>query len=264
MLLASKEAHLKAVVVLGSSMSKRLISQGVAATPLVRKALTDRTVVITLGTTNAIVAEEILGRPIDRGAFAAGFIDDHWNVNARVGEVGEIVLQQGSEVKVDPQDLLASLQAGDLIIKGGNALDPWGMVGVLMGATDGGTVGRYLPIALARGVDVVIPIGLAKAIHTPISELSRELGSGRLDLCMGLPCGMHPLPGRVITEIDALETLFPVEVTQVVGSGLESGAGSGTGSVSLLISGRKEGVKAAFDLVCSLRDEPRTTLTGRV
>ncbi len=244
---------MKAIVVLSSSLSKQLIAKGVAAMPLVRKALTDSTVVITLGTTNAIVAEEIIGRPVDRGAFAAGFIDDRWNVNARVGEVGEIVLHQGREV--EQKDLLASLQAGDLIIKGGNALDPWGMVGVLMGAGDGGTIGRYLPTALARGVDIVIPIGLAKAIHTPIGELARELGSGRLDIHMGIPCGMHPLPGRVITEIDALEILFAVEVTQV--------AGSGEGSVSLLINGQEDAVRGAFDLVSSLRKEPGITLAGR-
>lgn len=250
---------MKACVVLGASASKRLIAKGVAATPIVKKALSSRTVVITLGTTNAIVAEEILGRSIDRGAFAAGFIDDRWNINARLGEVGEIVLRKGKEVRVDPQELLASLEAGDLIIKGGNAIDPWGMVGVLTGAASGGTVGRYLPIALARGVDVVIPIGLAKTIHSSITDLSRELGSGRLDLCMGIPSGMSPLVGRVITEIDALETLFPVEVTQVANSGV----GEGEGSVSLLINGGEDAVRAAFDLVSSLQDEPGIVLEGR-
>jgi len=67
---------MKACVVLNENMSKRLIAKGVVAMPLVKNALAKGTVVITLGTTNAIVAEEILGRPIDRGAFAAGFIGE--------------------------------------------------------------------------------------------------------------------------------------------------------------------------------------------
>ena len=250
---------MKACVVLNENMSKRLIAKGVAATPLVKNALAKGTVVITLGTTNAIVAEEILGRTIDRGAFAAGFIDDRWNINARVGEVGEIVLREGKEVTVDSQELLDSLGAGDLIIKGGNAIDPWGVVGVLTGAVNGGTVGRYLPLALARGVDVVIPIGLAKTIHSSITDLARELGSGKIDRCMGIPCGIFPLVGRVITEIDTLETLFPVEVTQVANGGV----GRGVGSVSLLITGEKAAVEKAFDLVSSLQGEPGIVLEGR-
>jgi len=67
---------MKACVVLNPNASKRLIAKGVAALPVVKQALTSGTVVITLGTTNALVAEELLERPIDRGAFAAGFIDD--------------------------------------------------------------------------------------------------------------------------------------------------------------------------------------------
>ncbi len=250
---------MKACVVLNENMSKRLIAKGVAATPLVKNALAKGTVLITLGTTNAIVAEEILGRPIDRGAFAAGFIDDRWNINARVGEVGEIVLREGKEVTVDSQELLDSLGAGDLIIKGGNAIDPWGVVGVLTGEASGGTVGRYLPLALARGVDVVIPIGLAKTIHSSITDLARELGSGKVDRCMGIPCGIFPLVGRVITEIDALETLFPVEVTQVANGGV----GRGGGSVSLLITGEEAAVEKAFDLVSSLQGESGIVLEGR-
>jgi hypothetical protein len=251
---------MKACVVLHPDASKRLIAKGVAALPKVKHALRSGTVVITLGTTNALVAEELLGKQIDRGAFAAGFIDDRWNVNARLGELGEIVLRNGKLIEPPPDELLAGLGAGDVIIKGGNALDPWGTVGVLLGSSTGGTVGRYLAPALARGVDLVIPIGLEKAIHTSVSEIAQELGSGRLDLVMGLPCGMHPLVGRVVTEIDALEVLFPVEVAQVAAGGV----GPGEGSVSLLIKGEEDAVKAAFDLVAALTKEAGIELTGRV
>jgi hypothetical protein len=249
---------MKACVVLHPDASKRLIAKGVAALPKVKRALRSGTVVITLGTTNALVAEELLGKQIDRGAFAAGFIDDRWNINARLGELGEIVLLKGKPVEIPPEELLDGLGTGDIIIKGGNALDPWGTVGVLMGMSTGGTVGRYLAPSLARGVDLVIPIGLEKAIHTSIAEIAQELGSGRLDMTMGLACGMHPLVGRVVTEIDALEALFPVEVMQVAAGGV----GRGAGSVSLLINGAEDAVKAAFDLVTTLAKKAGVELTG--
>ncbi|HDL86657.1 MAG TPA: hypothetical protein ENH11_10115 [Candidatus Acetothermia bacterium] len=127
-----------------------------------------------------------------------------------------------------------------------------------MASRTAGTVGRYYSVALARGVEVVIPISLQKAIHTSVDDLAREMGSEKLDLSMGIPCGMHPLVGHVVAEIDALEALFPVQVRQIA----SGGAGSGAGSVSLLITGQESGVQAAFDLVQSLSNEQDISLQG--
>jgi len=250
---------MRATVVLTPPMSKRLIAKGVAAMPPVRSALDRGRVVITLGTTNAYVAEELLGTPIDRGAFAAGFVDDRWNINMRLGESPEIVIDQGTRMDPPPEDALSTLRAGDVVIKGGNALDPEGVVGVLLGSPTGGTVGRYVAACLARGVELIVPIGLAKSVHSSIIDLSQEMGSGRIDLRMGLPCGIYPLHGRVMSEIEAMETLFPV-CTQHVTSG---GIGIGAAAVSLLIEGEDEAVRDAFELVESLRNEDDVDLAGR-
>jgi hypothetical protein len=249
---------MKACVVLNPNASKRLIAKGVASLPVVREGLSSGTVVITLGTTNAFVAEELTGKPVDRSLFAAGFVDDRWNVNAQISRAREIVLRRGEPVEVQEEELLRSLGRGDVVIKGGNALDPWGTVGVLLASSAGGTVGRYLSRALARGVDIVIPIGLEKTIHAAVADVAQELGSGRLDLSMGLPCGMQPLVGHVVTEIDALETLFAVEAMQIAAGGI----GRGAGSVSLLIRGEAAAVQAAFALVASLQHEPEVRLEG--
>jgi len=240
-------------------MSKRLIAKGVAALPQVVAALDRGRIVITLGTTNSYVAEELLGEPIDRGAFAAGFIDDRWNINARLGEVDEIVLDHGRPVETGPEETLASLAAGDVVIKGGNALDSEGVVGVLMGSSTGGTVGRYGATCLARGIDLVAPISLSKSVHTSIVELSSKMGIGRTELGMGLHCGIFPLHGHAITEVDALETLFPLRALHVTSGGV----GVGAGAVSLLIEGEEAAVRDAFALVESLRDEADIELSGR-
>jgi hypothetical protein len=250
---------MKATVVLTPPMSKRLIAKGVVALPQVRAALDRGRIVVTLGTTNAYVAEELLGEGIDRSAFAAGFIDDRWNINARLGEAGEIVLDRGRPVEASPEETLTSLVAGDAVIKGGNALDPEGVVGVLLGSSTGGTVGRYVATCLARGIDLIAPISLSKSIHTSIVELSREMGIGRAKLGMGLPCGIFPLHAHVVTEIDALETFFPVRAVHVASGGV----GAGAGAVSLLIEGEETAVRDAFALVESLRSEADVDLSGR-
>ena len=251
---------MKASVVLTPPMSKRLIAKGVAALPQVRAALESGRIVVTLGTTNAYVAEELLGEPIDRGAFAAGFIDDRWNLNARLGELGEIVLEDGKRVEAGPEEVLSSLTAGDVVIKGGNALDPNGVVGVMMGASTGGTVGRYVTTCLARGIELVAPIGLSKSIHTSIVELSCEMGSRRLSLHMGLPCGIFPLHAHVVTEVDALEALFAVRALHMTSGGV----GIGAEAVSLLIDGEEAAVRGAFALAESLSDEADIDLVGQV
>jgi len=250
---------MRASVVLTPPVSKRLIAKGVAALPQVQAALEHGRIVVALGTTNAYVAEELLGKPIDRGAFAAGFIDDRWNLNARVGEAGEVVLVCGKPTDASTKGGPSSLAAGDVFIKGGNALDPEGVVGVLTGAPDGGTIARYIGICLARGVEIVAPISLSKSVHTSISDLSQEMGIGRTELRMGLPCGIFPLHGRVVTEIDALEGLFPVRAMHVASGGI----GVGAGAISLLIEGAERAVHDAFALVESLRGEADIELAGR-
>jgi hypothetical protein len=59
----------RAIVVLPPGAARRLIARGVARLPSVQRALRDGLVVVTLGTTNAYVAEELLGAPL-RGAVA--------------------------------------------------------------------------------------------------------------------------------------------------------------------------------------------------
>jgi len=250
---------MKAYAVLRPPAAKRLIAKGVSARPSVKRALKEGTVVITLGTTNGCVAEELTGEAIDRGAFAAGLIDEKWSINARLGEAAEVILVKGKRRDLKNDELLDSLTAGDVIIKGGNALDPFGTVGVFMGSDSGGTVGRYVPLALARGVEIVIPISVGKSVHTPISELAMRLGSRRLDVGDGIPCGIFPLVGEVVTEIEALESLFDVRATHIASGGI----GKGVGSVSLLIEGEDGEVRAAYELIRSLADEPEARVEGR-
>ncbi len=250
---------MKASAVLAPHAAKRLIARGVAAHPLVTHAMTEGTVVIALGTTNAYVADELLRETIDHGAFAAGVIDRCWNINARIGEAKELVLQGGKSVDVEADKLLASLGPSDVIIKGGNALDPFGTVGVLMASPTGGTVGRYVASALARGVGIVIPISVGKSIHTSIVDLSLQMGSKRTELSTGLASGIYPLAGHVVSEIEALDLLYEIEATHVASGGI----GKGTGSVSLLMEGEANAVRDAFSFIESLASEEEPTVQGR-
>ena len=59
------QAHISLTV----SESKRLIAQAIAQMPILKKALKDGMVIITKGTTNTYIAEEILGKSIESSRF---------------------------------------------------------------------------------------------------------------------------------------------------------------------------------------------------
>jgi len=63
----------------------------------------------------------------------------------------------------------------------------------------------------------------------------------------------------VITEIEALESMFDVRATHIASGGI----GEGLGSVSLLIEGGKEDVSAAYSLIHSLAGERESPLEGQ-
>ena len=66
---------------------------------------------------------------------------------------------------------------------------------------------------------------------------------------MGAPVGLMPFFGKVITEIEAVKLLAPVQC-QVIGKGGIDGA---EGSVSLVVSGEPEDVKRIFRLALELK-----------
>ena len=242
----------KAVVVLPPAAAKRLIARGVAALPQLRRALEQGLVVVTLGTTNAYVAEELLGRPVDKAAHCAGYIGRELAVVPAERRGRELVLERGRPVELSPEEVLARLKAGDVIIKGGNVLDPDGVCGVFMASGTGGTVGRYVAAALARGVEIVIPISRIKSIHRRVADLARELGAQRVR-ATGLPVGLYPLVGTVVTETEAASLLYGVEATHIASGGV----GAGEGAVVLLLSGEEEKVDRAFREIEALaREEP--------
>ena len=63
---------MKIETVLTVAQSKRLIAKAVVGHPLVKAALSQGTVGICRGTTCSYVAEEFLGRPVERFAYTTG------------------------------------------------------------------------------------------------------------------------------------------------------------------------------------------------
>lgn len=244
---------MKAQFSLTTSESKRLIGKSVSGHPKVKKALKRGIVAIGLGSTNAFVIEEILKKKIEKEKYVAGFVDEKGPcVVAAKDRLPEVVLKNGKVVKERPVEIVKKMKAADVFIKGANALDIDGIAGVMMASETGGTVADVLGVIKARGINLIIPVGLEKLIPYSINDISNVAGIFEVDCSLGIPVGIMPVAGEVVTEIEALESLGISAIA--IGSG---GLGAGEGSKAFQIEGEKKKVQRVINVIKKIKGEKR-------
>jgi hypothetical protein len=244
----------QASFVLTVAESKRLIAQGVVRHPVVRRALSKGLVAVVKGTTNADVAEELAGAPMDKWLYARGRTlpaTCRPERRAPVTEVPDLILRDGAPIALSLEEAAAAMGPGDVYIKGANALDYRSRTAaVLVGARDMGTIGLYRRSAWTARAHLVIPVGLEKQVSSDLHEASAwaaaepEADGGGVML--------YPIRGIIITEIEALALLAGVEGIQI-GAGGVLGA---EGSVRLLVRGGADQVRNALAVVAGVQGEP--------
>jgi hypothetical protein len=235
--------------VLNPSQSRRLIGKGVVNLPQIEQALKSGKIFVCRGSTNAYVLEELykkvnLVEPINKADFVSGQIIPgkkymSWWINpAADRKIPEILFDKGAKTEVNEGErakILNKFNQGDLFIKGGNLLDINGIPGVLAGGPGGGTIGTSQGTIQMKGIETICPIGLEKMILGEVNELQDLNLLGHLNIdppSEGIPCGLIPMHyATVITEIEALETIFPCEAYHVASGGV----GGAEGSVSILV-----------------------------
>lgn len=247
----------QAQVILTVSEGKRLIAKAVAQMPVVKKALQDGMVIIGRGTTNTYVAEELTGQKIAHGAYVIG-----WTGPAVGGRtldsterMEEIVLVKGEVLPdLSMDDALKQLKAGDVVIKGANALDrKRQLAGVLIGGgpnSSSGTTGKLMPVVVGRKAHLIIPIGLEKQVDEDVVEIANKMREP-LESLNSIP-SMFLLNGHILTEIEALELLAGVSVFQAAAGGI----GGAEGAARLICRGTREQVERALNIVGSIQGEP--------
>ena len=244
----------QAQAVLTVSESKRLIARAVVQMPIVRRALSDGLVIVTHGTTNTYVAEEILGKPIARPGFVSGMVLPMKGAKPlpKTENVPEVVLRNGKVVEgLSLQAAVRELKAGDVVIKGGNALNYQNKIaGVCIGNQDAGTSGMVMPYVVGRKAYLVIPIGLEKNISGNVVDVQKEMRNP-IESLNPIP-SMFLLTGEIVTEIEALNILTGVSAFQATAGGIDGAEGA----VRLIMRGPRETVKKALTLVQSIQGEP--------
>lgn len=240
---------------------KRLIGKGMAIHPAIKAAVKKGTIVIVAGTTNGYVAEEILSSIGQTGNFSRNRYfrgvtlppnykrTDQGRLPDESEFKGDVVIKDGVLLKnTTIEEVADSLKEGDIIVKGGNALDVvHKRAAVLIGNPTGGTIFLSLKAAIGRRVRLIMPIGLEKRISGDLDDLARKVNSPG---SKGLR--LMPVPGEAFTEIEALSLLTGVDAEMIAAGGV-SGA---EGGVWLGVSGPAESEQKAEELLKSLAGEP--------
>jgi hypothetical protein len=242
------------VVVLTPAESRRLLAKAVAALPEVRNAYTSGRLAILSGGTTSFVLEELTGEKLTVPQFSMGMnADGGLTSSLPEGRVNGRCFVNGEKVDIPYPDFVKTMGRGDAIVKGANAVDASGTLGILLSNENGGAIGSFFGSASARGVPVISPVGLEKTVWS-VAEAAQGWGQSTLDYVMGIKVGYAVVTNAlVVTEIQALAVLAGVKA-RIVGSG---GIEGNEGSVILVIEGAPADFEKAIALVVSIKGEPR-------
>ncbi len=251
---APQPGDVMASVNLTVAEGKRLIAKGIAAYQPVQEKLTSGMVIITRGSTNTYIAEELAGLDAPNGAFMTGRITPEGRSIQVDASIGEIVLVDGKRVEMSYPEALAQMRPGDIVFKGANMLNyALNQAAVCVGAPDGGTVGKLRPYTAEPGKgQLIVPVGLEKEVPGDLREYEKLFGEGVEKITQLPPRVLVHQNAILFTEIEALKTLAGVQVAPYAAGGLSGREGG----ISLAVYGPKAEVEKALAVVAAIQGEP--------
>ena len=246
---------MKALITLTSTESKRLIAKAVAAHPDVKKALEKGRIIISGGTTNGYVVEELTHKSIDKSNYTFGIVNQGLHCITAAENRKEMIplcLVDGDASDKSAAEILKEFTNHDVFIKGANAVDPDGNVGVLVASPVGGTIGGAYPTLVSRKSKLIVPVGLEKLIPS-VLDAADTAGMFDWDYSLGMRCSLWPITDAyVVTELEAFDILCDVEAVHFS----SGGTGASAGAVTIALLGDEVKIRDAVTLVKSIKGEP--------
>jgi hypothetical protein len=240
----------KAVVVLESAEGKRLIGKAVCALPAVLGAYRSGRLVIAGGTTNGYVAEELTGRKINKAAYTVGVVaGGELCATPADRRLPALIFEGGEPSQRSLGEVLADFGPDDCFIKGANALDLDGNIGILSSNPQGGTIGAAWATVIARGSNFIAPVGLEKLIPS-VPEAARISGQRSWQYAWGAPVAVYPIStATIVSELEAVRILTGAQATMIAAGG----TGSSQGAVVLALEA--DDLTSAWELIEQIKGE---------
>lgn len=228
---------------------KRLIAKGLVKYAPVAKNLESGELIVTKGSSNHYLLEELLGKDLQKGSFLSGRImpkvaSDFPKIEKSYSEV---LFKSGQPKELDLDEALKEVNSGSVVFKGGNLMNySRGEAYVLVMHPTGGTIAKLIPYIERGKTQLIIPMGLEKNSSYNLTEMSAKYATA----APGVP-RVILLPGELFTEIEAIKQFAKVNVTQIASGGINGAEGA----VSLMIDGTKEEVDKVTTLMESVWGE---------
>lgn len=249
---------MKAVATLTSSESRRFIAKAVVRMQEVRNAWQNAYLLLADGTTNAFIAQEILQDKSIRPETSTIGVSAHGLLcvnSPKTRRSYANVYYKGTPVPGRSfAEALADYHGDTVVIKGANAIDPQGFVGIITTGFDGGTIPRVIGPVSSKGLTMITPVGLEKLVPSVVDAGKAFNGAKNIDISMGASGGMFCLCNTmVVTEITAAKILFNVAATLVCSGGV----GGNEGSVTLVFEGEESDILSLVEfLETQVKGEP--------
>jgi hypothetical protein len=253
-----------AQVILTPTESKKLIATAIAKLDVVRRAAQEGMVVMHPSSSTYFIFEELTGTKPKTNYWVCGVVTPRGTCvemamvfgghspsakNYHPGDLrGLWAIKKGKVlVEIPLSELLEQMTAKDVYIKGVNALDTQGKVGILIGEpVQGGALGVVLSAWRKKKFNFIYPAGLEKLIPISILQAAKEAKRTQYEYGMGLPAGLFPCQGgKIITEINAVELLSGATAVPIASGGL----GGAEGATTLVIKGTNEQVRSAIEFI---------------
>jgi len=161
---------------------------------------------------------------------------------------GDIVIRRGEWIQGKTIfEIVDDLDCGDIVLKGANVFDSRGQAAVHIGGSKGGTILAALTAIIGRRVQLIVPVGLEKRAFEDVNVIAQRCNARDAD-----GPRLMPMPGEVLTEIEALKLLAGVEAHLISAGGVYGAEGA----VRLGINGSQAQMETAGALIESLTNEP--------
>jgi hypothetical protein len=239
--------------------SKKLIAKAIARLDIVSQAAKEGMILLHPSSSTYFIVEEITGAKPRTNYWVCGvvaqrgmcvemgtIIEGHSPGSIDPGELRALWVIKDGKLLTDRtmSECLDRMGSLDIYIKGVNALDPEGNVGILVGLPL--SFGQVLSAWRRKHFNLIFPVGLEKLIPTPVRQAAKEAKRAKYDYAMGLATGLFPCPqGKTVTEVDAIEILSGADAVPIAAGGL----GGAEGTITLVIKGSTEQVRKAIGFV---------------
>jgi hypothetical protein len=254
-------------IVLNPTESKRLIAKAIVEMDVFRKAIRDGIVVIHPSSTTYYIFEFVTGQKPEgiwlvgmlcpKGACVEGLTqrvmeEDHYQeLSDPANFPFSWVFRKGKLERSEKlSDVLNEMGEGDVYVKGVNAIDDHGYVGVLLASLAGGTIGKVLRAEKQRKFTMIYAGGLEKFIPGSLQKVAKDSGRPNTSDAMGIPCAILPIRGQAVTEVEALNILTGADGIPIAAGGV----GGAEGSIMMVVKGNEEQVKQAIQLARDMKD----------